>query len=106
MYTTSDRRLKPRITCDYPAVIKGRDGRGNKYEENGKLANLSASGLFMWVNRDIPPGSRLTITVYLSSPGLENKSHKLSTNCIVVRSEPQASEQCGVAVKFTSYRFH
>ncbi len=102
----TDRRIKPRITCDYPAIIKGSDIRGNKYQENGKLANLSASGLYLWVNRNIEPGSKITITVLLSSTDMNKKAHSLSANGIVVRSEPQTDDAWGVAVKFTGYRFH
>jgi len=45
MNTISDRRIKPRIICDYPGIIEGYDSSGNKHNEDGKLANLSASGV-------------------------------------------------------------
>ena len=105
MYTTMDRRVKPRISCDYPAIINGHDGVGSKYSEHGKLINLSASGLFMMVNRDIQNGSKLSVTVNLSTSMTDKNAPKLATNGIVVRTEPLADGKCGVAIKFFHYRF-
>lgn len=105
MYTTPDRRVKPRIDCDYPAIIKGNDVDGTKFKDQGKLSNLSASGLFMVANRNIQNGIKLSVTVLLSNSLIDKDAPKLSTSGIVVRTEPQTNGTCGVAVKFTHYRF-
>ena len=105
MYTTPDRRVKPRIDCDYPAIIKGYDVDGTKYSDHAKLANLSAGGLFMLANRLIENGSRLAVTVLLSNSLIDKDAPKLATNGIVVRTEPQTNGTCGIAVKFYQYRF-
>ncbi len=105
MYITPDRRIKPRIECDYPAIIEGYDGNGTKYCDHAKLANLSASGLFMLADRDIKKGSKLFVTVLLSSSFADEDAPKLATNGVVVRIEPKSNGQCGVAVKFSHYRF-
>lgn len=105
MYTTPDRRVKPRIECDYPAIIEGYDGDGTKYNDHAKLANLSASGLFMMAHRNLKNGTKLSVTVLLSNMISELDAPKLSTNGIVVRTEPQKNGMCGIAIKFTNYRF-
>ena len=105
MYTTPDRRVKPRISCDYPAIIEGYDIDGIKYNDHANLANLSASGLFMLANRNIKFGSKLSVTVLLSNTLSDIDAPKLSTNGIVVRTEPQKNGTCGVAIKFYNYRF-
>jgi hypothetical protein len=105
MYTTPDRRVKPRIDCDYPAIVEGYEADGSKYNEEAKLANLSASGLFMLANRYIESGSKLTVTVLLSNPSIDGEVPKLATNGVVVRAEPKDDGKCGVAVKFSNYRF-
>jgi hypothetical protein len=105
MYTTSDRRGKPRIDCDCQANVDGINGEGHRYSDEGKLKNLSASGLFMLVDRDIENGSKLSITVHLSDLVFDPEAPKLATNGIVVRNEPQADGSCGIAVKFQNYRF-
>ena len=105
MYTTPDRRIKPRIECDYPAIVEGCDGDGTKYSDHAKLANLSASGLFMLANRAIENGSKLSVTVLLSSSFDDEDAPKLATNGVVVRTEVKANGVRGVAVKFSHYRF-
>ncbi len=105
MYITPDRRIKPRIECDYPAIIEGYNGEGAKYNDQATLANLSASGLFMLANRYIENGTKLSVTVLLSNSFEDNDAPKLATNGIVVRTEPKTNGMCGVAVKFTHYRF-
>lgn len=105
MNISQDRRIKPRVSCDYPVIIEGYDGAGNKYNENAKLANLSASGLFMKTNRKIENGTTLAVTVILTTEIVENDTPKIATNGIVVRTEPQKDGSCGIAVKFNRYKF-
>ncbi len=105
MYITPDRRIKPRIDCDYPAIIEGYDGAGAKFCEQAKLANLSASGLFMLAKRQVESGTKLSVTVLLSNSNNGDDVPKLATSGVVVRLEPRIDGICGVAVKFTNYRF-
>ena len=100
-----ERRIKPRVICDYPVIIEGYDGDGKKYNENAKLANLSASGLFMRANRKIENGSKLSVTVLLTNALIDKDTPKLATSGIVVRTEAQIDGSCGVAIKFNHYRF-
>jgi hypothetical protein len=105
MYTTQDRRVKPRINCDYPAIIEGYEVDGTRFKEHAKLANLSASGLFMLSNCSVQNGSKLSITVLLSNLLVDIDAPKLSTNGIVVRTESLPNGTCGIAIKFSNYRF-
>ena len=105
MNISPDRRIKPRVSCDYPVIIEGFDDTGNKYNDNAKLANLSASGLFMMANRKIDNGSELTVTILLTTSFVDIDTPKLATDGIVVRTEPQMDGTCGIAIKFNNYRF-
>lgn len=105
MYKTTDRRVKPRIKCDYPAIIEGTNANGTKYIDNGKLDNLSASGLYMLANNNVQNGSKLSVTILLSNSSIDDEVPKLSTNGIVIRTEPQTNGMFGIAVKFYKYRF-
>jgi len=100
-----ERRVKPRINCDYRVIVAGYNGDGNKYQEDAKLANLSASGLFMIVNRQIEYGNNLSMTILLADAIKEEDSPKISANGTVVRTEHRVDGSCGVAVKFKNYRF-
>lgn len=105
MNNTPDRRMKPRVICDYPVIIEGYDGDGNKYNENAKLANLSASGLFMLANCEVENGSKLSVIVLLTNALIDTDTPKLATKGIVVRTEPRIDGSCGIAIKFENYRF-
>ena len=105
MNTFTDRRIKPRVACEYPVLIEGYDKNGNKFNEDGRLANLSASGLFMMARRIIDNGSPLSVTVLLTSSIMDKDTPKIATNGIVVRTEPQIDGTCGIAIKFDNYRF-
>ncbi|NJD57841.1 MAG: hypothetical protein C3F13_12900 [Anaerolineales bacterium] len=105
MNNNADRRIKPRVSCVYPALVEGIDADGNRYNENARLANLSASGLYMKANRYIESGSKLSVTVLLTAESIERDTPKIATNGVVVRVEPQNDGTCGIAVKFNSYRF-
>ena len=105
MYTTLDRRAKPRIKCDYLAVVEDPKGNGAKYQDQGKLVNLSASGLFMLVNRDIEMDQTFFVTIHLANSLNNTDAPKLATNGIVVRTESQKAGICGIAIKFQNYRF-
>jgi hypothetical protein len=105
MNNSQERRIKPRVICDYPVIIEGYDVTGKKFNENARLANLSASGLYMKANRNIDSGSVLSVTVLLTSALVDKDTPKIATNGIVVRIEPQTDGGCGVALKFNHYRF-
>ena len=105
MYITQDRRIKPRIECDYPAIIEGHEDGGAKYSDRAKLENLSASGLFLMASRNIKNGSKLSVTVLLSSSFNNEDAPRLATDGVVVRTVPIADGICGVAIKFNHYRF-
>jgi hypothetical protein len=61
--------------------------------------------LFMKANRKIKNGSKLSVTILLTSELIDPDTPKLATNGIVVRTEPQGDGSCGVAIKFNNYRF-
>jgi c-di-GMP-binding flagellar brake protein YcgR len=105
MYTTADRRTKPRISCDYPGLIETLDDSGKRIHAEGKLVNLSAGGLYMLVNHNLEKGTKLSITIYLTAATNELSSSKLVTNGVVVRNEPRPSGQHGIAVMFQNYHF-
>jgi hypothetical protein len=100
-----ERRGKPRVVCNYPVIIDGYDVAGNKYNEQANLENLSASGLYMKAYRRVKNGSKLSVTVLLTGETVGEDTPKIATKGIVVRTEPQIDGTCGIAVKFTNYRF-
>ncbi len=100
-----ERRGKPRIICDYAAMVSGFDAQGKKYAEPGRVINLSASGLYVVLNLAIKNGEELSLRVAVPTGVLELGTSKLAIKGIVVRSEPQTDGVFGVAIKLSHYRF-
>ena len=103
--TIIERRRKPRINCQYPATVHGQDEKGKRFEEFAELANLSATGLFLWINRDVQQGQKIFVTVRLFSELIKEATPCIATNGIVTRAEPQSDGVWGIAIKFQRYRF-
>lgn len=103
--TITERRNNLRIVCNYPAIVEGIDLQGKPYEENAKLANLSAGGLYMWINRNIVCGSKISVTILFSDTPIDINTPKIATKGILLRNEPQTNGTYGAAVKFVHYRF-
>jgi hypothetical protein len=103
---TPDRRAKPRIACHYPAVVRGQDVRGEKFQVYATLENLSASGLYLSVPQKVALGERLFVFVRLSSsPDEDEQAPQIATFGKVKRSEPKRGNVYGVAVQLYHYRF-
>ncbi len=100
-----ERRLKPRFKCDYPAWLQGHDENGKLFEEIGKAINLSRSGVYILVNREIPEGMELTIRISLPTENPKLGTSKLAVRGMVVRGEFHSETIFGIAVKFKEYRF-
>jgi len=105
MDTVSDRRLKPRINCDYPAVVRGQDALGVKFEDHTTLSNLSRSGLYLRLNRALSQGDRVSVTITLTHPFQAPEPHRLAASGIVVRTEPHPDGGFGLAIQIQHYRF-
>jgi len=56
-------------------------------------------------NCNIENGSKLSVTILLTSTPLDIDTPKIATNGIVVRTEPQIDGTCRIAVKFKNYKF-
>src|SRR5207247_9233719 len=66
-YRVADRRLKPRIYEPFAARVRGIDGRGDPFELEAVLDNLSAGGLYMWFERHLQEGMQIFIFFRLAT---------------------------------------
>ena len=101
----AERRTKPRIICDYSAVVKGYDEQGLKFIEKARVLNLSQSGIFLVTNRSIRPETEVYVKIALPTGSLEWGTSKLLTSGIVTRNEFQSDGSVGIAIKFQHYKF-
>ena len=59
----------------------------------------------MLANRKVENGSRLSVTILLTNASGGTDTPKLDTKGIVVRTESHPDGTCGVAIRFTKYKF-
>ena len=104
-YGVADRRRKPRIHGPFAARVRGVDGRGDSFEVEAVLDNLSAGGLYIRLRQQVEEGVQLFILLQLATrlmPG--TKGLRVAAHGRVVRSEPQPDGARGIAVVFERYR--
>lgn len=101
-----ERRGKPRITCEFPAIVRGGDGEGPRFQTTGTVENLSASGMFLRVERTVERGARLFI-VFRISPGAPDAGAGpiIAVHGRALHSELTEDRQCRVVVRLQHYRF-
>jgi hypothetical protein len=92
-----ERRLKPRVEAYFPVRIRGLDAAGNPFDQEAVLANLSASGLYVRLNRLLRVNTPLFAVFSLANL-------KVATRCTVSRIEEQPNGFWGLGVRFKSYR--
>ena len=103
----SERRAKPRIDFAYPALVRGHQVSGGKFETQAVLSNMSANGMFLeHLENSIQEGDDLFIVVRLSSSQqAEQDAPQIAAQGRVVRIERQSNGRFGVAVNLHNHRF-
>lgn len=105
-FIVKDRRIKPRIICDYPAIVKGYSRNGIRFEESARVVNMSASGIYVILNYPIENDTEISIRIALPTQGLSTpNTSRLSATGIVVRTENHSLKEYGIGVQFRHYRF-
>ena len=62
-----ERRSKPRVSVPFRATVQGTNVEGVHFELTTTLDNLSASGLYLRLPREVQVGSKLLVNVHLHS---------------------------------------
>lgn len=101
-----ERRNKPRIQVAFPALVRGNDADSGKFQEDALVDNVSASGVYLRLNRFLAPGSSLFVVLEFSQhPSPERVVPRLAAHGTVVRSEVRHDGTCGLAIRFLRHRF-
>jgi hypothetical protein len=105
-YDGSERRNKLRIAGPFPAVVRGRNEKGESFETDAVLDNLSAGGLYVRLNPRLESGANLFVIIRFSmTPKDETASARLAVRGVVCRVERQEAGVWGTAVVFKNHRF-
>ena len=100
-----DRRSRPRIECNYPAVVRGIGENRRNYLRDAVARNLSVGGLYLQSKQPAEVGSRLLVLVKLSSePAASAEALSVAARGVVVRTEAGADGMHGMGIRFERYR--
>ena len=102
----TERRRKPRICQPFPATVQGKAARGERFETNTQLNNLSAGGLYMRLAQCVEPGAKLGAVIQFSTTRTNGVgAPRVAIEGVVLRVELNPNGAYGVALEFTHYRF-
>jgi hypothetical protein len=90
-----DRRQSRRFKVSWQIVIRGSDRQGNGFEETGALQDLSASGMFCYLEHRVSVGARLDVLIRVPF----KRENWMKYSARVVRAEPEDARM-GVAARF------
>ncbi len=99
-----ERRRKPRIDLPFPVQVSGRDHRGEAFEVQTSLRNLSASGLYMEMSRELERGGRLSLVIQMARSGQQEEAATVKAEAEVVRLQRLEEERWGVGMRLLSRR--
>src|SRR5687767_5650877 len=68
----TEQRRKPRISVNFPAIVRGVDSHGQRFEEQVVVDNLSAGGLYLQQGHQVVPGDRLFIFFHFAATPISN----------------------------------
>jgi PilZ domain-containing protein len=94
------------VAAPFPALIRGVDASGDRFQVAALLDTLSTEGLYVRLGRPVEPGAILFVVVRLSTaPDLATPAPRIAAHGRVVRVERQAGGMFGVGVAFVRHRF-
>ncbi|MCJ7611736.1 MAG: PilZ domain-containing protein [Candidatus Aminicenantes bacterium] len=97
-----DRRREWRLRLPLQAVIHGRLPRGEKFQEESTIENISSTGAYFCLDSGVAVGSKLNVMIELPSELGGGKTMRLLLGGITIRLEEvnAKSKRQGVAMRF------
>jgi len=99
-----ERRGKPRVSEPFPTTVFGIDKAGESFKLDCTLDNISSTGLYLKIPRQLEQGSEVRLIVSFSagpSPGAG-----AAIRGVALRSDPQTDKRWGLAVAITDHTFN
>lgn len=106
MLTNDERRRARRFPLQLPLEVKWHETAGDIQKE-ATIRDISATGIYFLVDRDLAPESKVEFYVRLDVEGAPRGGVLLHCVGSVVRVEPteEAADRVGIAARIERYRF-
>jgi hypothetical protein len=98
-----ERRAKPRVLEPFPARIWGVDSGDLPFNIDGVLDNISSTGLYLRVPREMQVASEVRLIVNFLSGPTTGSTATISGE--ILRDEPQPDCRHGIAVAIKRHKF-
>ena len=98
-----ERRAKPRVSEPFPTTVSGIDKAGECFELDCVLDNISSTGLYLKMPRQLEQGSEVRLIVNFSAG--PSPAVGASIRGVALRSDPEANERWGLAVAIRECAF-
>ena len=99
----TERRTKPRINEPFPTRAWGVDDAGQAFQIDCVIDNMSSNGVYLRLPRRMNSGDELSLVIRLLS-SVDSGATALVRGQIL-RDEPQADGQHGIALAIKHYEF-
>ena len=96
----AERRVKSRVSYPFPGRVWGTDGAGQTFEDDCVLDNLSSTGLYVRLPRQMKSGAELNLVIRFLEDGAT--AYLLGQ---VLRNEPQPDGRYGIAIAIKDHHF-
>ena len=96
-----ERRRKPRLNDSLPARVWGIDNDGEMFGFDARVNNISSSGLFLKIPRQVKISSQISLVVRLK----DGSGVMAAIRGKVLRDDPQLDGSRGIAVQITEHQF-
>lgn len=104
MAAAEERRKAQRFPLELPLTASWSQ-RGEEVQEPGTIRDISSSGVYFVVSRDLKPESKLQLSIRLNVEGAPVGGVLLECVGSVVRVESKEADRVGVAARIERYRF-
>ena len=98
----AERRSKPRLNEPFPARAWGKDAAGQAFEDDCVLDNISSTGLYLRLPRQMKSGAELSVVIKFLN-GRDGATALLLGH--VLRDEPQPDGRYGIAMAIKDHHF-
>jgi len=84
-----ERRNRPRISKSFRVLVKGLDITGEPFDVSTVVENMSSTGVYLRLKREVEIGARLDLTIRLASAFIKEPAvAEIAVEAEVLRIEP------------------
>jgi len=103
---SQERRMMRRFDMRLPAVVRLGDENAESYEFQTETQNVSARGVFFYLDRPVPAGTRCEVTLtFPPHITLTDAVRVRFTACVIRVESPLPSQRIGTAATIENYEF-